>query len=161
MPNIALIIHLIRYLKNSSITNQSTPRISESSARNRVMWLVRLNGVVSHRPGGTLNCPLPLPPSFEISTTALSNASVSTVSSWPHRRHLQSPSNQTPLVSSEENRERRRSTRETEGSTIGEEESLSNFVERETWREEGESPSCETRVSKKRFFLSLIKKHFL
>ncbi|KAG0469530.1 hypothetical protein HPP92_016230 [Vanilla planifolia] len=53
------------------------------SARNNVMWLVRLNGAVSHRPRGTLSCPPPFVPSREIAVTALSKASVFSVSPSP------------------------------------------------------------------------------
>ena len=123
MPNIALIIQLIRYLKklNHQSINFKILRILGQKQSHVTSEIKR------HHPGGTLSCPPPLPPSFDISTTALSNASVSTVSPWPHRRHLQSPSNRTPPVSSEVNREKGRSTRKTEGSRIGEEESLINF----------------------------------
>lgn len=59
------------------------PRITAPSARKRVIWLVRLNGPVSHNPGGTLSCPPPFLPSFEIAITALSNAAVFTVTPSP------------------------------------------------------------------------------
>lgn len=47
------------------------------------MKLVRLNGAVSHLPGGTLSCPPPFFESFEIAQTALSKASVLTVTPSP------------------------------------------------------------------------------
>lgn len=59
------------------------PRISEPSARNSVMWLVRLNGAVSHRPGGTLSCPPPRSASAAMALTARSNASVFTARPSP------------------------------------------------------------------------------
>nr|GMC47665.1 hypothetical protein Iba_chr01aCG13520 [Ipomoea batatas]GMC53949.1 hypothetical protein Iba_chr01dCG11500 [Ipomoea batatas]GMC55875.1 hypothetical protein Iba_chr01fCG1790 [Ipomoea batatas]GMD51990.1 hypothetical protein Iba_scaffold47175CG0010 [Ipomoea batatas] len=59
------------------------PRITAPSARKRVIWLVRLNGAVSHNPGGTLSCPPPFFPSLEIAITALSNAAVFTVTPSP------------------------------------------------------------------------------
>lgn len=61
----------------------SMPRITASSARKRVMWLVRLNGAVSHRPGGTFNCAPPFFPNLEIAATALSKASVLRVTPSP------------------------------------------------------------------------------
>lgn len=59
------------------------PRITASWARNKVMWLVRLNGAVSQRPGGTFNCAPPFFPNFEIAETALSKASVLIVKPSP------------------------------------------------------------------------------
>lgn len=59
------------------------PRISEPSARNSVMWLVRLNGAVSHRPRGTLSCPPPRSASAAMALTARSNASVFTARPSP------------------------------------------------------------------------------
>lgn len=58
----------------------SIPSISAFSARNSVMWLVRLKGAVSQRPGWTLSWP---PPRFRISEIALSNASVFKVTPSP------------------------------------------------------------------------------
>lgn len=43
------------------------------------MWLVRLKGAVSQSPAGTLSCPPPFCLSFEISSTARSNAPVFSV----------------------------------------------------------------------------------
>jgi len=60
-----------------------TASMTESLARKSVIWLVRLNGAVSHRPGGTLSWPPPLSPNFEIAPTPLSNASVLSVTPSP------------------------------------------------------------------------------
>lgn len=59
------------------------PSISASWARNKVIWLVRLNGAVSQRPGGTLSCAPPLFPNLEMAEIALSKASVFTVTPSP------------------------------------------------------------------------------
>lgn len=52
------------------------PSITASWSRNKVIWLVRLNGAVSHFPEGTLSWPPPLFASFEIANTPLSKAFV-------------------------------------------------------------------------------------
>lgn len=61
----------------------SIPIITAPSARNSVMWLVRLKGPVSHIPGGTLSCPPPLPPNSMMASTAFSNAWVFNVTPSP------------------------------------------------------------------------------
>jgi hypothetical protein len=59
------------------------PRITESSARKRVIWLVRLKGAVSQRPGGTLSWAPPFFPNLDIAEIALSKASVLRVTPSP------------------------------------------------------------------------------
>uniref|UniRef100_A0A0A9FU99 Uncharacterized protein n=1 Tax=Arundo donax TaxID=35708 RepID=A0A0A9FU99_ARUDO len=79
--------HPYPYDGNAGISGQyfssGMPRISAPSARNSVMWLVRLNGAVSHCPGGTLSWPPPLSASAAIASTARSNASVFTARPSP------------------------------------------------------------------------------
>jgi len=57
--------------------------ITASGARKRVMWLVRLKGAVSQRPGGTVSWPPPLSANLEMALTPLSNASVLRVTPSP------------------------------------------------------------------------------